>query len=135
MILIHTSVKLVTTSQKGAYNPCAILIHTSVKLVTARNLPLHADSSILIHTSVKLVTHRESETQHALADFNPHEREARDDAQRCLCRGIGILIHTSVKLVTPRERRALFEEPILIHTSVKLVTRWRPYPSRSAKLF
>ena len=106
-----------------------------MKLVTARNLPLHADSSILIHTSVKLVTHRESETQHALADFNPHEREARDDAQRCLCRGIGILIHTSVKLVTPRERRALFEEPILIHTSVKLVTRWRPYPSRSAKLF
>ena len=60
-----------------------------------------------------------------IKNFNPHEREARDQTTE----GIGqwvkiILIHTSVKLVTRRfsGERARAEE-ILIHTSVKLVTR------------
>ena len=40
---------------------------------------------------------------HGLADFNPHEREARDREDICVRRRwCQILIHTSVKLVTPQ---------------------------------
>ena len=78
VILIHTSVKLVTTLPSGmfcmrsnfnphereardatAYNyrkKGIILIHTSVKLVTIRNKATEVGHIILIHTSVKLVT-------------------------------------------------------------------------------
>ena len=55
-ILIHTSVKLVTSRRAGNVGRKPILIHTSVKLVTATlQLPFHSHL-ILIHTSVKLVT-------------------------------------------------------------------------------
>ena len=55
-----------------------ILIHTSVKLVTSNAVNADSISSILIHTSVKLVTR--GDYPHARKDlhFNPHEREARD---------------------------------------------------------
>ena len=79
------------------------------------------------------------------ANFNPHEREARDEREGGGRRAVEvILIHTSVKLVTPlrmrspsttahfnpHEREARDSIPrvvaiaatILIHTSVKLVT-------------
>ena len=35
---------------------------------------------ILIHTSVKLVTNAQRRHRRASLDFNPHEREARDQA-------------------------------------------------------
>ena len=37
------------------------------------------DAAILIHTSVKLVTSAISRDGLSDGDFNPHEREARDD--------------------------------------------------------
>ena len=56
-------------------------------------------------------------------DFNPHEREARDLKQATPSHAPEeILIHTSVKLVTRRECRRSYAYRILIHTSVKLVT-------------
>ena len=104
--------------------------------------------SILIHTSVKLVTQQSCRTMPLTYNFNPHEREARDELKENYnTRSTGILIHTSVKLVTrltcinspyirdfnPHEREArdyvAILDPgkniILIHTSVKLVTRAR----------
>ena len=55
-------------------------------------------------------------------DFNPHEREARDRPPPAFAVVTMILIHTSVKLVTYLD--AIYEQgfKILIHTSVKLVT-------------
>ena len=121
-----------------------ILIHTSVKLVTETEAFNDFLVFILIHTSVKLVTCRQRRGFFLSEDFNPHEREARDQAYGAMAEQMGILIHTSVKLVTaaahaanagitnfnPHEREArdskYFEmvpqDPILIHTSVKLVT-------------
>ena len=83
------------------------------------------------------------------ADFNPHEREARDLMLLVDFFTAPILIHTSVKLVTlrveffikdrqhfnPHEREARDhlwsltwgEVDILIHTSVKLVTFYLPF--------
>ena len=58
---------------------------------------------ILIHTSVKLVTLYSSRPPPPQADFNPHEREARDFAIFACAVDFMILIHTSVKLVTPGE--------------------------------
>ena len=56
-------------------------------------------------------------------DFNPHEREARDEYRHvCATSCIRILIHTSVKLVTIGQNRLVGFCIILIHTSVKLVT-------------
>ena len=79
-----------------------------------------------------------------MINFNPHEREARDEPKNPSVVVYPILIHTSVKLVTaasstvtftwehfnPHEREARDSGPpctctgslILIHTSVKLVT-------------
>ena len=86
-----------------------ILIHTSVKLVTENYTATGQPVVILIHTSVKLVTLR---LRHGCLwhwHFNPHEREARDDA--------GLVVK-------------FFCGAILIHTSVKLVTFWRRANSR-----
>ena len=58
-----------------------------------------------------------------IGNFNPHEREARDDDGSYEDGISWILIHTSVKLVTAARRHGLVYAPILIHTSVKLVTR------------
>ena len=55
-ILIHTSVKLVTSVAGGLATDTMILIHTSVKLVTALEGFGEGGYRILIHTSVKLVT-------------------------------------------------------------------------------
>ena len=55
-ILIHTSVKLVTSPLTSSAPPTRILIHTSVKLVTGADFCRAAGGRILIHTSVKLVT-------------------------------------------------------------------------------
>ena len=58
-----------------------------------------------------------------MANFNPHEREARDwTYQRRRTTG-AILIHTSVKLVTHLVHAVKALGDILIHTSVKLVTQ------------
>ena len=85
MILIHTSVKLVTAKSANTYlNLTPILIHTSVKLVTDADRQLRRHQRILIHTSVKLVTSRGTASPAAFANFNPHEREARDFGQRFL---------------------------------------------------
>ena len=57
--------------------------------------------SILIHTSVKLVTEAIIAAIPSRIDFNPHEREARDQEIGNEIKGVlRILIHTSVKLVT-----------------------------------
>ena len=55
-ILIHTSVKLVTSQIYTPIGIINILIHTSVKLVTITPRLLLPYRNILIHTSVKLVT-------------------------------------------------------------------------------
>ena len=55
-------------------------------------------------------------------DFNPHEREARDRPPPAFAVVTMILIHTSVKLVTLFFMYVLNASFILIHTSVKLVT-------------
>ena len=55
-----------------------ILIHTSVKLVTEDIGILLRANRILIHTSVKLVTSSHNVLMASKANFNPHEREARD---------------------------------------------------------
>ena len=55
--------------------------------------------------------------------FNPHEREARDVDFNAHVSGSLILIHTSVKLVTGRMFPHQRKRTILIHTSVKLVTQ------------
>ena len=57
-ILIHTSVKLVTTVKCTLAIYDIILIHTSVKLVTREGGAKLMPDFILIHTSVKLVTTR-----------------------------------------------------------------------------
>ena len=64
--------------------------------------PVALNCSILIHTSVKLVTGcRYEEVQARTVDFNPHEREARDETgDDPEADPKTILIHTSVKLVT-----------------------------------
>ena len=78
-ILIHTSVKLVTSSTAGRLGVSRdILIHTSVKLVTENALQEIEGEFILIHTSVKLVTLPPSYQFLSADNFNPHEREARD---------------------------------------------------------
>ena len=78
-----------------------ILIHTSVKLVTTLEGGHVVCPGILIHTSVKLVTSRRFNGRETCLYFNPHEREARDDTGLALTRFFQrILIHTSVKLVT-----------------------------------
>ena len=99
-ILIHTSVKLVTSRPRRITPPAAhlnphardardegwghiealiyILIHTSVKLVTVAGNIIYQAFAILIHTSVKLVTWAVPGDAVALEYFNPHEREARD---------------------------------------------------------
>ena len=56
-----------------------ILIHTSVKLVTAKHGFKCLVKGILIHTSVKLVTTMMKRSPASWVNFNPHEREARDD--------------------------------------------------------
>ena len=99
-----------------------ILIHTSVKLVTQGAEPLRWFRAILIHTSVKLVTLSGFRRGWKAVDFNPHEREARDDSGAPLRRDQQILIHTSVKLVTNFTFMERISCRILIHTSVKLVT-------------
>ena len=121
-ILIHTSVKLVTQRGNPERKNDDILIHTSVKLVTRQHNGKKTCYIILIHTSVKLVTWLYSSPQGAHHNFNPHEREARDDAGR----GKGV----PPRYFNPHEREArdlkahrrnvILE--ILIHTSVKLVT-------------
>ena len=56
--------------------------------------------------------------------FNPHEREARDQAELdAITWEVSILIHTSVKLVTYCAISQYGYYLILIHTSVKLVTK------------
>ena len=77
-ILIHTSVKLVTHLAVVHLKQQAILIHTSVKLVTRSGGTSHGNAVILIHTSVKLVTRQNQYWRVKYEDFNPHEREARD---------------------------------------------------------
>ena len=78
-----------------------ILIHTSVKLVTTSPTDKMPRIDILIHTSVKLVTMRGNVREGGGLDFNPHEREARDlNGTARLLSFDYILIHTSVKLVT-----------------------------------
>ena len=100
-----------------------ILIHTSVKLVTYSGCWNLYNTGILIHTSVKLVTRSGPYKRRSSADFNPHEREARD--------GMISLCRCKYKHFNPHEREArdnVAGKPpkiiclILIHTSVKLVT-------------
>ena len=55
-----------------------ILIHTSVKLVTSQIYTPIGIINILIHTSVKLVTFHLGRYAGGGHHFNPHEREARD---------------------------------------------------------
>ena len=55
-----------------------ILIHTSVKLVTSPHYEVLSVTDILIHTSVKLVTAVRDFWGNQRKHFNPHEREARD---------------------------------------------------------
>ena len=78
-ILIHTSVKLVTLLHHIQGYAAHILIHTSVKLVTDLYASYKPRYDILIHTSVKLVTHPASLPRAHRRNFNPHEREARDE--------------------------------------------------------
>ena len=85
IILIHTSVKLVTTATYFNLDAKLILIHTSVKLVTVPPILSAVTADILIHTSVKLVT------------FNKPLHNML----------VVILIHTSVKLVTDLARQNL----------------------------
>ncbi len=100
-----------------------ILIHTSVKLVTT---PVHGCSS-----RRRYFNPHEREARDGLVpesglyrrNFNPHEREARDYSFIPIANLVLILIHTSVKLVTKMEGAVKLLENILIHTSVKLVTR------------
>ena len=77
-----------------------ILIHTSVKLVTLLEFSYTHVEMILIHTSVKLVTKNVDIAVYGLSNFNPHEREARDQGKKRRSLRLKILIHTSVKLVT-----------------------------------
>ena len=56
IILIHTSVKFVTSIHRRCLGKSLILIHTSVKLVTILHFRDLDRNIILIHTSVKLVT-------------------------------------------------------------------------------
>ncbi len=78
--------------------------------------------AILIHTSVKLVTPVPANLRRNHRDFNPHEREARDNEEIMNIKDSRILIHTSVKLVTSSDCSYDLLYTILIHTSVKLVT-------------
>ena len=79
-------------------------------------------TGILIHTSVKLVTVGRYSSLYDDCDFNPHEREARDDNM--------VLSLEEARDFNPHEREARdisayggdHSRAILIHTSVKLVT-------------
>ena len=90
--------------------------------MTTSALPVEGIIAILIHTSVKLVTGRQLSQGRTWANFNPHEREARDIVLILGESFQGILIHTSVKLVTMSAIKGSQSLGILIHTSVKLVT-------------
>ena len=71
---------------------------------------------------MKLVTLPPSYQFLSADNFNPHEREARDQGTAVQRNIVAILIHTSVKLVTRPIATLRSAQPILIHTSVKLVT-------------
>ena len=79
-ILIHTSVKLVTSScisritARSHFNP-----HEREARDSNGEYVMKASAVILIHTSVKLVTEKLRRFRRRRCDFNPHEREARDD--------------------------------------------------------
>ena len=69
------------------------------------------------------MTRRDSWSKRHPHDFNPHEREARDQRIANRIDEVNdILIHTSVKLVTGHSNASPQYGIILIHTSVKLVT-------------
>ena len=86
-----------------------ILIHTSVKLVTSSEFPDITENTILIHTSVKLVTPLQARQSVSTSYFNPHEREARDETAAATAEAANtILIHTSVKLVTDYQHEPIF---------------------------
>ena len=101
-----------------------ILIHTSVKLVTQDSFePIPAGWYILIHTSVKLVTKASALSLFAIADFNPHEREARDNSKSRPCsQGFYFNPHEREARDPCSARCPNLHTLILIHTSVKLVT-------------
>ena len=90
--------------------------------MTVYYLTYEERGGILIHTSVKLVTCLQLSSPARSRDFNPHEREARDQPVNRLGLAGKILIHTSVKLVTEIGNEIKGVLRILIHTSVKLVT-------------
>ena len=73
--------KLVTIGGPATGERGHILIHTSVKLVTRDQRTRGGVHVILIHTSVKLVTVVSIMSVVRCAYFNPHEREARDEAR------------------------------------------------------
>ena len=97
-----------------------------MKLVTLPVEAVAAGVGSLIHTSVKLVTCLQLSSPARSRDFNPHEREARDEyIADVYDDSVLILIHTSVKLVTSSISPFTRLTFILIHTSVKLVTtKW-----------
>ena len=88
--------------------PCklglSILIHTSVKLVTSPNWSSSPQAKNFNPHEREARDYRRGISLFLLGHFNPHEREARDGVIRDGSREPFILIHTSVKLVTPSER-------------------------------
>ena len=122
VILIHTSVKLVTVQNRDTFNCCYILIHTSVKLVTAA-LPEEwtPGQDFNPHEREARDQHRHlplNRSQH----FNPHEREARDPPNARDPLELGNFNPHEREARDAYSQKFADAKLILIHTSAKLVT-------------